>query len=76
MVKVLGILCIGTLIALVEVPSLKKKNFKKDISIFFLFLSTGIMLTILVSLGINIPTPLGFITKLYNPISSTLERIL
>jgi len=76
MAKVLGILFIGTLISLVEVPSLKKKNLKKDIYIFFLFLSIGIILTILVSLGINIPTPLNVITKLYDPISSSLERIL
>ncbi|MFP3125853.1 hypothetical protein OH784_24610 [Ectobacillus funiculus] len=76
MVKVLGILFIGALITLLEVPSLKNKNHKKDIFMFFLLLSIGTMLTILVSLGIDIPTPLGVITKLYNPISSYLERVL
>jgi nitric oxide reductase large subunit len=72
----LGIISMGTLISIFEVPPLVKKKLWKDIIIYFFFLTNGMLLSILLSLGVKIPTPLDFITKLYSPFTKMLEKML
>jgi hypothetical protein len=72
----IGIIAMGALISVFEVPPLVKKKLWKDIIIYFFFLTNGMILSILVSLGVKIPTPLDLITKIYSPFSKMLEKIL
>jgi hypothetical protein len=71
-----GILIIGAVISFFEIWRLAKKKWWKEISVFSLFLSAGLTLAILLTLNVPIPTPIDWIMKIYNPISSFFERLL
>lgn len=71
----IGILAIGALISLFEVPPLVKKKLWKDIVIYFVFLTIGMVLSILMSRGVEIPTPLDWITKVYSPFIKIIEQL-
>ncbi|MGM0875152.1 MAG: hypothetical protein ACQEWV_10160 [Bacillota bacterium] len=73
---ILGVLLVGTLITLYEVPSLIKKKLMKELIVFLILLITGVILSILLSLEIKIPNPYDLIAFIFNPISHFLEWIL
>jgi hypothetical protein len=76
MVKIIGILCIAILIALKEIPPLKKQQQKKEIWIFtiFLFFATALLSAVLVE--VKIPSPLEVIRWVYLPFSNWLFSLL
>jgi hypothetical protein len=73
---ILGILLVGTLITLYEVPSLIKKKLMKELIVFLILLMTGVIFSILLSLEIKVPNPFDLIAFIYKPISDFLEWIL
>lgn len=74
--SIIGILFAGAIISIYEIPPyLKKKNWK-EVIVFFLLLSAGMTLSILLSLDVTIPTPLNWIIKIYSPITNFVDRIL
>jgi hypothetical protein len=76
MVKVLGILCISILIALKEIPPLKKQQQKKEIWIIVIFLFFASAFLSLVLLEVKIPSPLEVIRVVYHPFSNWLFSLL
>jgi hypothetical protein len=73
---IVGILLTGAIISFFEIPPLVKKKWWREIIVYFLLLSAGMTLAILLSKDVSIPTPLDWITKVFSPISSYFERIL
>jgi hypothetical protein len=76
MLAIIGILFIGTIICLFEIPPLVKKKYWREIIVFFLLLSVGLTLSILVIKNVTMPSPLELIAKIYSPVTSFFERIL
>ncbi|MBT2700865.1 hypothetical protein J7E79_26435 [Bacillus sp. ISL-40] len=74
--SIVGILSIGAIISFFEIPPLVKKKWWREMIVYFLLLSTGITLAILLSKDVPIPTPLDWITKFFSPVTSYFERIL
>ena len=73
---IVGILLIGAIISFFEIPPLVKKKWWREIIVYFLLLSAGMTLAILLSKDVSIPTPVDWITKIFSPITSYFERIL
>ena len=76
MVISIGILLVAVIIAMVEVPPLRKKGLKKELWIFSILLLVGTGLSIAESLQVAIPNPLDGITMIYKPFSDFLFGLL
>jgi hypothetical protein len=76
MVKVLGILVISILIALKEIPPLKKQKQKKEIWIYVILQCFATTLLSLIALDINLPSPLELIRVVYKPVSDAIFNLL
>lgn len=72
----LGILFIGAIISLFEIPPLIKKKWWREVIVYFLLLSGGLTLSVLLCLNVSIPSPLELIIKIYSPVTNFIERIL
>ncbi|MGF9908806.1 hypothetical protein [Brevibacillus porteri] len=66
---IIMILLISLLIALFEVPNMRRNGMKKEMLVFFILLVVGTGLSIAESLEANIPNPLEWITFVYKPFS-------
>jgi hypothetical protein len=73
---IIGILFIGTIISLFEITPLVKKKWWREIMVFFLLLSAGLTLSILLIKDVTIPSPLDLIAKIYSPITFFFDQIL
>lgn len=71
-----GILLIGAIISLFEIPPLVKKKWWREIIVYFILLSVGMTLAILISKDVTIPTPIDLLTKIYSPITNFMEKVL
>jgi hypothetical protein len=71
-----GILLIGAIISLIEVPPLVKKKWWREIIVYLILLSVGMTLAILISKDVTIPTPIDLLTKIYSPVTNFFEKIL
>ncbi|MDQ0058550.1 amino acid transporter [Paenibacillus harenae] len=67
-----AVLAVGILIIVVEAPSLKKENKRKELWAFSVLLFAGSVLCIAVSMGVRVPSPLEGIKLIYEPISKSL----
>lgn len=76
MIKSLAILIIAGGIVMLEVPALLKKKEKKELTIFTILLTFGIVLSILFALGKHIPNPLDFITFILKPLSDLISQLV
>ncbi|MFE5317066.1 hypothetical protein ACFQ88_00020 [Paenibacillus sp. NPDC056579] len=74
--KILAMVSISVLMAVVELPSLLKKNQKKEIVIFWTLLGTGTAISIAMILHVQIPNPADGIMILYRPVSDWIDKIL
>ncbi|MCH5584443.1 hypothetical protein MK805_05610 [Shimazuella sp. AN120528] len=63
--SVIIILVVGIIIAVMEAPSLIKQKKQKELYTFSILLLAGISLNIVVSIGIEVPTPLEWIRIIY-----------
>ncbi|MCQ6276099.1 hypothetical protein JMM81_14310 [Bacillus sp. V3B] len=73
---IIGILLIGAIISFFEISPLVKKKWWREIIVYFLLLSVGLTLSILLIKNVTIPSPLDLIIKIYSPVTSFFERIL
>jgi hypothetical protein len=71
---IVGILLIGGIIAGIEIPSMKKKKNYKEMFVFLILLISGLSLGILAIIGIELPTPLYLISKIFKPVSDLLQN--
>lgn len=66
------VILISLIIAYIMIPPLLKKGEKKTIFAFSILLFIGAILNIAISLKINLPSPLDFITFIFTPIRKML----
>ncbi|MDQ8735187.1 hypothetical protein [Paenibacillus sp. LHD-38] len=76
MLAIAGILTVSIAIAILEVPALRKKKWKKELWVFSVLLLIGAGLSIAQSLHVKIPNPLDWISFIYKPLSDSLTRLL
>ncbi|MGF6947791.1 hypothetical protein QF028_000284 [Neobacillus sp. B4I6] len=69
------IVVIGIIIMFIEVPSLLKKNHRKDLWVFSFLLLLGIVLNILEHMEVSIPNPFKGITAIFQPYSEVISDI-
>jgi amino acid transporter len=70
--RVAAVLAVGIMMIVIEAPSLKQANKRKELWVFSILLFAGSALCIAVSLGVNVPSPLEWIKLIYEPISKTI----
>lgn len=70
-----GIVVVGVIIMFIEVPSLLKKNHRKDLWVFSALLLLGIGLNILEQMEVSIPNPFEGITAIFQPYSQVISEI-
>jgi hypothetical protein len=75
-IKVLGVIFISLLIAIKEIPPLKKQKMNKEVWIFSFFQLFATILLSLVLLEVKIPSPLEVIRVVYQPFSDALFSLL
>ncbi|MBT2700845.1 hypothetical protein J7E79_26335 [Bacillus sp. ISL-40] len=73
--SIVGIIVIGVIIMFIEVPSLLKKNHRKDLWVFSTLLLLGIVLNISEQLEVSIPNPFEGITAVFQPYSTVISEI-
>ncbi|MEW9671863.1 hypothetical protein [Ammoniphilus sp. 3BR4] len=70
-----GILAIGVIIVLIEVPSLLKKNHRKDLWVFSILFLFGVALNILDKMDVPIPNPFKGITAIFHPYGEMISQL-
>ncbi|WP_147532774.1 hypothetical protein [Bacillus marasmi] len=76
MIPSAGIVLTSLVIALFEVPKLKKEKAYKELFVFCFFLVNGTVLGILSALRVKIPNPVDWLIVVFKPISLWIERML
>lgn len=74
MLKTIGILIIGAVIVISEVPSLIEKKLIKEFVLFSILLVFGIVVSILLALGIAVPNPLDFLGYVLSPFTKIISK--
>lgn len=72
MLASIGIVVFALFVMLIEVPTLVKKGYKKELWSFFLLLFLGTGLSILHVLKVNLPSPHDWISFIYKPLSDVI----
>lgn len=72
---IIGTVFTGAIISYFEIPQLFKNKCWREISVFILLLLVGMTLSILLIKDVTIPNPLDWITNIYNPFTSFMERL-
>lgn len=73
--SIAGIIIVGVIIMFIKIPSLLKKNHKKDLWVFSSLLLLGIVLNILEQMELSLPNPLEGITAIFQPYSEVISNI-
>lgn len=55
------VFCVYILIALLQIPSLIKQKYWRELTVFSIFLSLAFVFSLLLILGVEIPSPLRMI---------------
>ncbi|WP_066370054.1 hypothetical protein [Neobacillus fumarioli] len=76
MLASIGILLTAVLFTFIEIPSLLKKQYKKELVVFCILLLCGTLLSILKVFGVHIPNPVDGITFIFKPISEVVLNLL
>ncbi|SDY82351.1 hypothetical protein SAMN05660462_00996 [Proteiniborus ethanoligenes] len=76
MLKILLFIIIGIIILAIEVPSMRKKNLKKELKLYVVFLIAGIILVSLISLDIKVPSTASILESMFNPLNRLISKIL
>ncbi|MDK2933408.1 MAG: hypothetical protein PWP27_1218 [Clostridiales bacterium] len=76
MKAVLGILMVTAGIILLEVPCLLEKKLKKELWVFSMLLTFGVIISILMAFGVQLPSPKNMITVIYKPLGDIIFGIL
>lgn len=70
------VLIATALIIIIEVPSLLRKQLRKELWMFSILLLIGTGLSIAQSLQVDIPNPLDLLTIVYKPINDVVKGFL
>ncbi|GED17732.1 hypothetical protein AM501_22015 [Aneurinibacillus migulanus] len=70
------VLIVTALIIIIEVPSLLRKQLRKELWMFSILLLIGTGLSIAQSLQVDIPNPLDLLTIVYKPINDVVKGVL
>lgn len=70
------VLVFMTIMIIIEVPSLWKKEQKKEAAVFLLLLFIGTGLIIAQLLKLEVPNPVNGIITVYMPVSDAINRML
>ncbi len=73
---VAGILAVTIAIIIIEVPSLRRRQLRKELWVFSIMLLFGVGLSIAKSLQVKIPNPVDWIIVVYKPLSDALLGLL
>lgn len=73
---VAGILAVTIAIIIIEVPSLRRRQLRKELWVFSIMLLFGVGLSIAKSLQVKIPNSVDWITVVYKPLSDALLGLL
>lgn len=73
---IIMILLASTVIAMLEIPTLRKKKQYKDFVVFCCLLLLGTILSIAQSLRMKLPNPLDLITFVFQPVSEFILGLL
>ncbi|RNB83843.1 hypothetical protein EDM59_15070 [Brevibacillus nitrificans] len=73
---VFGILLVGVFLACLEVPSLRRPGYRKDLIVFSVLLIFGISLACAKVLNAPIPNPGDWIAALFRPLSDAFSPLL
>lgn len=73
---IIMILLASTVIAMLEIPTLRKKKQYKDFVVFCCLLLVGTILSIAQSLRMKLPNPLDLITFVFQPVSEFILGLL
>ncbi|MBM7602414.1 sensor histidine kinase regulating citrate/malate metabolism [Metabacillus crassostreae] len=68
----IGIISVGLVIVMAEVPSLIRKQEKKQLWVFAILLILGVGLSIAKTLNVHIPNPIDALIFFYQPISDVV----
>lgn len=71
-----GILLIMGLIAMLEIPSMLRKKWKRELWTFIILMILATGLAVAQTLKIKLPNPLDFIALIYKPISDWMLQLL
>lgn len=71
-----GILSVVALIAWLEIPSLLKKGYRREVRAFLILLLLAAVLSIAKSLQIDMPNPIDWLLKLFSPLYKMVEQLL
>lgn len=73
---ILGILAVAAAIFIIDAPDLLKRRLTKELWIFSFLLLLGTVLSILLSLNVELPNPLDWLTVIYRPFNDLLDSVL
>ncbi|MNI24735.1 hypothetical protein D3C73_783640 [compost metagenome] len=73
---ILGILTAAAAIFIIEAPALFRRRLTTELWIFSILLVLGTGLSISLSLHVELPNPLDWLTVIYRPFSNLLESAL
>ncbi|RJE86101.1 hypothetical protein D3P07_18630 [Paenibacillus sp. 1011MAR3C5] len=76
MLAIGGILATAVVIAMLEVPGLRKKRQVKEIWLFMILLLFGTGVGIAESLHLPLPNPLDWVSYVYRPIGQLVDSAL
>ncbi|RJX37320.1 hypothetical protein D3P09_23495 [Paenibacillus pinisoli] len=76
MVAIAGIVLTAVLIAMLEVPAMRKRRLKKELFLFFAILLLAAGIGIAQSLHITLPNPLDWVAAVYGPIGRLVDSAL
>lgn len=71
-----GILSVVALIAWLEIPSLLKKGYRREVRAFLILLLLAAVLSIAKYLQIDMPNPIDWLLKLFSPLYKMVEQLL
>ncbi|MDR7315626.1 hypothetical protein [Brevibacillus nitrificans] len=71
-----GILSVVALIAWLEIPSLLRKGYRREVRAFLILLLLAAVLSIAKCLQIDMPNPIDWLLKLFSPLYKMVEQLL
>lgn len=71
-----GILSVVALIAWLEIPSLRRKGYRREERAFLIILLLAAVLSIAKCLQVNLPNPVDWILGLFSPLYKMVENLL
>lgn len=75
-VSIVMVLVFSTILCIIEIPDMIKKNQYRELWTFSVLLTIGILLVVLKSLNIEIPNPSDFIMWVYSPFKGIMKSLL